>query len=79
MATKVQHGSGGQEQGPFSNHKGKGRCRETADIIQQSSSAELVWAVCMQTNKQTNKQTKKSGIYTQNGLVGYSGATRGRQ
>ena len=57
-----QHGSKGQEQGPLRNHKDMGQCSETADIIQQSSRAELGWAVRMQ-----KKKKKKSSVYMQNG------------
>ena len=63
-----QHGSKGQEQGPFRNHKDKGQCSETADIIQQSNRTELGWAV------RIKKKRKKSRVCTQDGLVGPTGA-----
>ena len=50
--------------GPFRNHKDKGQCSETADIIQQSSRTELGWAVRIK---------KKQGMYA--GWL--SGANRG--
>ena len=55
-----QHGSKGQEQGPFRNHKDKGQRSETADIIQQSSRTELGWAVRMQKKK---KKEKEKAVY----------------
>ena len=54
----------------------RGSTVSTADIIQQSSRAELGWAVRMQKTKKKKKE--ESSVYTQNGLVRYSAATRAR-